>query len=387
MTGTLRAALLVAANDLRRRVRNRSFIIQAVVGPVALATVISAAFSGGFGFDVEIGIVNEDRSELARAIERGLIDAGEEEVAFESVDDLTAASHLVDDWEIGAALVIPAGFAESLVTDEPAAVGLVVDEQNPVAAAVARAVADGLTARVDAGRVTALSLLGLGRPVPPPDTLAGVDLPVTVQRLNSDELSPAALVAPGMGLLFLFFTVGAVARSLLEERRDKVLDRIRAAPVSLRSILLGKALAVVVLGLTSVLTLWGVTAVAFDADWGDPAGVLVVLVVATLAVGGISALVASLASDPQTADLAATAVAFILGILGGSLVPLSELPDGLRRLSRFTPNGWAQQAVAELSAGGAGVRDVLPEAGILVTWATLSVVLAAVLLPRRLVPR
>ena len=223
--------------------------------------------------------------------------------------------------------------------------------------------------------------------MPTPDQLATIDLAVTVDQQSSDEIAPAAPIAPGMGLLFLFFTVGAVARSLLEERRDKVLDRIRAAPVSLAAILLGKALAVVVLGLTSVLTLWAVTAVAFGADWGQPAGVFVVLLSATLAVGGISALVASTSRDPQSADLAATAVAFILGILGGSLVPLSELPEGLRRLSLLTPNGWAQQAFAELSAGGGGVVEVLPEAGVLLIWAAVAALVASVLLPRRLVAR
>ena len=383
----LRAALLVARNDLRRRLRNRSLIIQAVLGPVLLASVISAAFSGGFGFDVEIGIVDQDRSELSRAVEQGLVAGEADEVSFRSVADPAAASLLVDDWDIGAAIVLPAGFSDSLASPGPEPVGLIVDAQNPVAAAVATAVAEGLSARVNAGRLTALSLLAVGEDVPSPAELTGVELPVTVDRLNSDELSPAALVAPGMGLLFLFFTVGAVARSLLEERRDKVLDRIRAAPVSLAAILLGKALAVVVLGLTSVLTLWGITSAAFGADWGDPGGVLLVLVVATLAIGGISAFVASLAGDPQTADLAATGVAFILGILGGSLVPLSELPDGLRRISMFTPNGWAQQAFAELSAGGAGLGDVLPEAGVLLVWATVSVLLASLLLPRRLVAR
>jgi ABC-2 type transport system permease protein len=324
---------------------------------------------------------------VTRSIERGLLAGGSDEVAFQAVDGVAAASRLVDDWDIGAALVLPAGCGDSLVTDRPGAIGLVVNDQNPVAAAVARAVADGISARVDAGRLTALSLLGVGRPVPSPEELASTPLPVTVDQRTSEELSPAALIAPGMGLLFLFFTVGAVARSLLEERRDKVLDRIRAAPVSLSSILLGKALAVVALGLTSVLTLWGVTAVTFGADWGQPLGVLVVLVGATLAVGGISAMVASLSRDPQAADLAATAVAFILGILGGSLVPLSELPDGLRRLSLLTPNGWAQQAFAELSAGGAGVRDVLPEAAILVGWAAVAGLVASLLLPRRLVAR
>ena len=192
-----------------------------------------------------------------------------------------------------------------------------------------------------------------------------------------------------MGLLFLFFTVGAVARSLLEERRDKVLDRIRAAPVSLAAILLGKALAVVVLGLTSVLHALGASPRSlFGADWGHAGrGVRRAPVRHPRASAASRRWSPSTARDPQSADLAATAVAFILGILGGSLVPLSELPEGLRRLSLLTPNGWAQQAFAELSAGGGGVVEVLPEAGVLLIWAAVAALVASVLLPRRLVAR
>ena len=61
-------------------------------------------------------------------------------------------------------------------------------------------------------------------------------------------------------------------------------------------------------------------------------------------------------------------VAFVLGIVGGSLVPLSELPPGLLRLTLLTPNGWALRGFAELSAGDGTVVDVLPHIGVLLLW-------------------
>lgn len=388
MTSTLRSALLVAGNDLRRRFRNRSFVVQAFIGPVALALVISAAFSGGFGFDVKIGILTLDRSELAGAIEAGLLEGAAEGVAFEEVEDLASARRAVDDGDLGAVLVLPVGFQQSLGAPTPLPMEVLTQEQSVVAGAVARAVAQQVAARINAGRLVVASLSAEGLDPPSPAALAGIELPIELdQRGAGEELSPAATVAPGMGLLFLFFTVAAVARALLEERRQRVLDRMLAAPVTISAILLGKALAVIVLGLVSLGTLWAATSVLFDAQWGDPLGVSAILLAATLAVTGISAIVAAVARDEQTADLLATAVAFILGILGGSLVPLSELPDGLVRVSLFTPNGWAQRAFAELSAGGGQLGDVVGEVGILLGWAAVTLAIASFLLPRRLASR
>ena len=388
MVSTLRSALVIAKNDLHRRLRNRSFVIQAIFGPLVLALVISAAFSGGFGFDVKIGVASLDESEVADGIRAGLIAGQAEGVEFVAFDDLDAAERAVDDDDIGAVLVIPAGFEESLARPTTLALGVLTKHENVVPGAVAQAVAQGIAARVQAGRLTAVSLASIGEVVPSPDELADLDLPIAIEeRSPGEELSPAATVAPGMGLLFLFFTVATVSRSLLDERRQRVLDRMLAAPLTLTAVLLGKAITVVVLGVASLGTLWLATTVLFDAAWGDSMGVAVLLGAATLAIAGISAVVAAVASNEQSADLIATAVAFILGILGGSLVPLSELPDELVRVSLFTPNGWAQRGLAELSAGNGNLSDVLPEAGVLLVWAAVALAVAAVFLPRRLASR
>ena len=389
MAGTLPTALVIAGNDLRRRLRNRSFVIQAFIGPVVLAAVISAAFSGGFGFDVTIGVIDLDGSRLSTEIEQGLLRGEAGGVSFVTVDDVETARRLVDAGDdMSAAVVLPDGFAASLARPRTEPLGLVLDDQSPVASAVARAVASGLSARVDAGRLTTAALLASGADAPTPEELRDLDLPIALDQLGAgEELSPAATVAPGMGLLFLFFTVSALARSLLEERRLRVLDRIRAAPVPAASILIAKAIGVLIVGVVSIVTLWVATSLLLGAAWGDPAGVLAIVVAATLAVAGLAGIIAGVARTEQAADLLATMVAFTLGILGGSLIPLSELPEGLRTVSLFTPNGWAQRGFANLSAGGGDLGDVLPEVGVLLAWAAVTLVLAGILLPRRLAAR
>lgn len=385
MVRTLRAAWLIAANDLRRRMRNRSFILQAFIGPIILASVVSAAFGGSFGFDVTIGVVVNDRSDLGTAIKDRFGGDADHGLKFKVLPDEAAAVRAVENEDVGAAFVVPAGFQASLATEDPKTIDLVVDNDLPISAAVARAVASGFTARVNAGRLATFALVLDGRPAPDPATLADLELPVSLeQRSAGDEVSPAASVGPGIGLLFLFLSVAIVARTLYEERRLRVLDRIRSAPVTMSAILLGKGLAVVALGVVSLLVLWGTTAVLLGAHWGDPVAVVALIVAAAFAVAGVAAAIAGLVKSERSADLYATMVAFVLGIVGGSLVPLSELPPGLLRLSLLTPNGWALRGFAELSAGDGTVVDVLPHIGVLLAWAFVGGAIGVVLLPRRL---
>ena len=375
----------MAGNDLRRRLRSRAFILQALVGPVVLASVVSLAFGGGFGFSAKVGIVTEDRTELSARFEQTLLEADAKGIEFVAVDDLATAHRQVDDGSLDAAVVVPRGFEASLATATPDAVEVVTDREKQIGAAVARSVAGAFSSRVNAARLATFTLLADGRPALSTDDLADLELPVTIdQRTTGETLTPGAAVGPGMGLLFLFLSIALVARNLLEEQRLRVLDRVRAAPVSVTSILLGKCAGVVLTGCITMCVIWGMTTVFLGADWGAPAGVVLLIVTSALAVAGIAGVIAGLARTEQSADTYATMVAFVFGIVGGSLVPLSQLPPALVRLSLATPNGWALHGFAELSAGEGTVTDVVPHAAVLLLWALASGLLASVLLPRRM---
>jgi ABC-2 type transport system permease protein len=380
----LRAALLVAAADLRRRLRNRSFLIQALVGPIVLAGIISLAF-GGSGFDATIGVVDEDGSPMAERFVTGVAKADVGDLRFVEVDSADEARDRVDDGDLGAAVVVPAGFTASLQTDAPGDLDVITSSDNVVSAEVARSVASGFTDRANAARLAAATTVALGAAVPSADTLAAVELPVAVDTTGTGgDVSPAAYFGPAMGLLFLFLSVGVVARDLLTEKRIGLLDRVRSGPVSDAAILAGKGLSVVVIGTTSLCVIWLVTALALGADWGDPTGVGLLIVASALAVAGIAGLIAGVARTEQSADTLATVAAFVFALIGGAFIPPGDLPEALQRLALLTPTGWALRGFAELSAGGGGVVDILVPVGALLAWALVTGLVAARLLPARL---
>ena len=380
----VQAARLVATTDLRRRIRTRTFLLTAVVGPIVLATIISLAF-GGSDIDATIGVVDGDGSQLSGRFVDGVAAAETDGLSFIVLDSADAARTAVEDGDVGAAVVVPTGFAASLESDAPGELVVLTAADNVVSAEVARAVAVTFTDRANAARLAVATSLAAGGPVPPPDELTDIELPAQVATTGSGgDVSPAAYFGPSMGLLFLFLSVSAISRDLLAERRMGVLDRLRAGPVSDAALLSGKGASVVVVGASSLLVIWAVTSLALGADWGDPAGVVLLIVSAALAVAGVAGLVAALATTEQAADSLASAVAFVFALVGGAFVPPGDLPDALQRLTVLTPTGVALRGFAELSAGGGDAASVAPQVVVLLGWALVTGTVAARLLPRRL---
>jgi ABC-2 type transport system permease protein len=381
----LRAALVVAATDLRRRLRNRSFVIQALVGPIVLATIISLAFGGGDDFDATIGLVDADGSPESEEFVAGVVDADAGSLEFVALDSADEARDQVEDGDLGAAVVVPAGFTASLQTGEPGDLEVVTSSDRAVSAEVARAVASGFVDRANAARLAAVTAVATGAAPPSAGEMAAVDLPVDVATTGTGgDASPAAYFGPAMGLLFLFLSVGAVARDLLTDKRTGLLDRLRAGPVSDAAILAGKGLAVVVTCVSSLLIIWLMTSVLLGADWGDPAAVVLLVVAVSLTIGGAAGLVAAVARTDQSADTLASVVGFVFALIGGAFIPPGALPEALQRLALLTPTGWALRGFADLSAGGATVAGIVPNLVALLVWAVIAGVLAARLLPRRL---
>lgn len=381
----LRGARLVAGLQLRRRIRDRSALLQGIVAPIVLAIIITTAFGGDRSFSTTIGVVDLDGGGLGAALVAGTVaqvdadanaDAGADDGSDSSVEltalpDRATAQAAIDDRDLPAAIVIPAGFAASLSGDatapDPLAIEVLIDPGRQLPSDIAVAIATQLAAGVDATRIAVTTAVTADPALagdPGPDALVDeasrLDPPVTLGASAFGEgFDPITYFAPSMAILFAFLTLGAGARTLIVERREGTLARIRSTPISDRSILAGVTASVVLVGLVSFLVIWLVTAVVLGADWGDPLGVLVVILATVVAVAGISTLVSGLARTEAQADGMSSVLAFGFALIGGGFLSPGDLPDALARIALITPNRWALDAFAELSAGAGGVRAVL----------------------------
>jgi ABC-2 type transport system permease protein len=382
ISSTLSGARIVAGLQLRRRLRDRSAVLQGIVAPIVLAVIITTAFGGGRSFSTEIGVVDLDGGEFGAALVAGVEtsadDAGAEsgsEVELIGFPDRAAAERAIEARDLPSAIVIPDGFAASLrsesATDssgrEALAVEVLVDPGRQLPSDIAVAIATQFAASVESSRLAATTLLTADPTLavdPGLDAIVAdasrASLPVTLGATAFGEgFDPITYFAPSMAILFAFLTLGAGARTVIVERREGTLARIRSTPISDRAVLGGVTASVVLVGLVSFLVIWLVTSLVFGADWGDPAGVLVVILATVLAIAGISTLVTGFARTESQADGITSVLAFGFVLIGGGFVSPGDLPDTLARVALITPNRWALNAFAELAAGASGIAAVL----------------------------
>jgi ABC-2 type transport system permease protein len=366
----MRAAWLICLKDLRIRFRDRSALIIGIVVPLGLAFIFSSIFGGisGNSKAIDLGVANLDQGVIARQFvvqvlgsvgRSGLIAIHREATA--AVARARVASGALD-----AVIIIPAGFSARVQADRPASMQVIGNVGAPISAEVARSIADGFAADLNRVRLSVATVVAGGRN---PGTVtsaqtqalgaraAAAAAPIAVQDVSATtkELDEKSFFAAGMAVFFLFFTVQFGVTSLLEERNDGTLTRLMAAPIPKASILGGKLLTSLLLGVISMLVLVVATSLLFGASWGNPAGVAVLIVAAILAATGIMALIATLARSSEQASNWQSIVAVILGLLGGTFFPIAQSPGIFSRLTFVAPQAWFLRGLGDLRGGSISV--------------------------------
>lgn len=379
----MRAALTIGFKDLRQRLRDRSALVLAFVAPVALATIISLAFGGldGIGLSGDWVVADEDGSELSRAFTEEVlagIDLGEIEIT--PVDTAAEAEALVTDDRAQVGFVIPAGFEADVQAGAEARMTVLRNPSSTIGYQVAEAIGRAFTDQVAAARLSVLTAARAAGEPPDQDTFASLAREATEARIpvvladagvGTREITGANYFGPAMAIFFLFFTVGFGARSLIAERQAGTLPRLLAAPVSRLSVIAGKGVAVFVLGLASMATMFVFMGVVFGAQWGDPVALTVLAVVTVAAVLGVTAVVQTLARTEQQADSYGSMVAISFALLGGNFFPIHQTPELMQRLSLLTPNGWALRGFTDLVYDDAALAAVLPNVAAVMAFAVV----------------
>ncbi|HET7532492.1 MAG TPA: ABC transporter permease [Nocardioidaceae bacterium] len=376
------ASLEIAWKDLRQRVRDRSAIMLAIVVPLGLAAIFSMIFGpASTPSPFEYALVDEDRSTISRSFGEELLASLEQDgIATVAVTDEAEARAAVRDGDLDAAFIIPAGFADRVESDGPARLDVVGSVDSATATEVARSVAASYVAGLDAARVAVAGVAhGSGGELPP-DQLQEVAhqtvataAPVTIEDTSAEAhvLDVKTYFAAGMAVFFLLFTVQFGVSSLIEERTEGTLSRLLAAPVRRTSILVGKLLTSVALGIVSLTVLVLATSLLLGATWGNPVGVGLLVVSGVLAATGITSVVASLAKTAEQAGSWQAVVAVTLGLLGGAFFPIQQSGSLMATVSLVTPHAWFMRGLGSL-AGGGEVLAVLPAVGALLLIAAVT---------------
>ncbi len=209
------------------------------------------------------------------------------------------------------------------------------------------------------------------------ETLASAENPPAVVEVHwspgrTDLPSGAAQASAGQMVTWVQITLLSVAVVFVEERAHGTLQRLLVMPTRWATILSGKLLAHLLLGLTQMAVLIVGGELLFRVGWGrSPLAVALVSTAFALAVLSMGLALAPLVKTRGQANSAALGLALAMAALGGAWWPLEITPPLYRQAAHLLPTAWAMDAYVAILAQSAPLPAVLPQIGVLLGFTLL----------------
>ncbi|HUR32734.1 MAG TPA: ABC transporter permease [Vicinamibacterales bacterium] len=417
-----RPILAMVRKDLQLFFTDRRAVIMTIVAPIAIASFFGSIFSGNNGepAKIPVAIVDQDGSAIAKGILAGAQGDKNLQVTVPGVDEARAQ---VKAGTVSVAVVIPPGFGDasgraffaaavkpSLTMwydpSRAAELGLVrgiltEHVMQSVSAEMftgeqGRTLVDDTLTRLDqttlSGQQQTLlrNLLESARkfynePAAEPSATTagaaparrGISMPYTVAEeavTSGDNVAynGYAHSFAGMSIQFLLFASIDLGVGILLERQRGLWKRLRSAPVSRTTLLLGKAASGALLSLMSLATAFAFAIIVFGVRISGslPGFVLVALATAAMA-STFGLLIAAIGRTPGGTRGIASLAVLLMVMLGGAWVPSFIFPAWLQRVTVVIPARWAVDGFDAMTWRGLGFDAALLPSAVMLGFAVL----------------
>lgn len=175
-------------------------------------------------------------------------------------------------------------------------------------------------------------------------------------------------IVGGWAIMFLLFTITAVATTLFEEKQEGTLRRLLCMPVTRSEILMSKYFFSMALGIIQLLVLFIFSWAIFDVDiFTNFINLFIVIVVSASAAVSFGMIITSHATSLGQANGIATLLILVMSAVGGAWFPTFLFPDWLQVVSKFTLTYWAVEAFQQVMWRHAELSAITTNLGILIT--------------------
>ncbi|MBN1487684.1 MAG: ABC transporter permease [Anaerolineae bacterium] len=378
-------------NDFLREFNEPVSLVFFIILPLVFTAVIGTGLSGMMNADEEVTewithlyVINEDTGNLSETFLDTLTAVN---IDVEVVDTLPEDSF---------GLEIPPEFSEQLLEGEaitltlhtlPASVNSTVVEQAVSAArgrigGAAIIASMGLKQAREAEAVTtaeeeaaffdeifdraldAVENPAITREVRWPE---GVIMDTSDNMVTSAEQGSA-----GQLVTWVQITLLGAAEVFVDERLRGTLKRMLISPTSRSTVLMGKLISRLAMGLLQMAILLVGGALIFGVDWGnDPLAIVLISFSFALAMAGMGMLLATFVESRGQASSAVVGFSMAMAALGGAWWPIEVTPLLYRQVVQILPSTWAMQAYGDVLARGSTTMDILPAVGVLLLFAAV----------------
>ena len=418
----LTALTALVRKDLKLFLGDRRALILSLAAPIAIGAFFGFLFSGDTNREsakIPIAFVDLDGSVLSRAVGARL---GEDKLLAVHPETEAQARESVKKGKANAAVLLPRGFGDAAANAFFSSLGkpevtVLYDPSHGMEAGLLRGLLtqaamevvsremftgdmgqkavkrtlDGLSA---SGKSTAEkeALQNLLRSVdrwnvqqataPTEKRSGGLSLPYT---LKEEPITAGVGIAyngyahsfGGMGVQFILFMGIEAGVALLVLRRSGTWQRLRAAPLGRRGILLARAISAAILAAGILLAIFAAARLLFGVRiQGSFAGFLCITAAFAIMTATFGLLIAALGRTPEAARGLAIFGTLIMVMLGGAWIPAFVFPAWLQTATLLVPVRWAVDGLDAMTWRGLGFSAALGPIAVLLGFAVLFGVIA-----------
>ncbi len=265
-------------------------------------------------------------------------------------------------------------FEQQLTAGEPVSIQLLIDARNSNTAGSAATYVNAVIDRYNAERRAKQGL-------------AGTPLTVETRAWFNPNLETRWNMMPGMiAALSMVQTLLLTALSVAREREQGTFDQLLVTPLSLPVIMIGKAIAPILVGLAQSTLVLLITLFWFKVPLaGSLATLYLGLLLFTTASVGIGLSVSALSANMQQAMLYTFVLIMPMMLLSGLATPVRNMPDILQIVTYANPLRFAIDLVQRVYLEGVGLATVAPDFAPLLAITAITLPLAGWLFRNRLV--
>mgnify|MGYP000615952770 FL=1 len=359
-------------NDIRLFIRDWKACVLLLIAPLFFISFFTYALSpyleeSSFIEPFPIAVVDKEDTTQTRM----LINQVEEIGIFSEVvkmDEEEAMRSLADK-EIGGVIIIPEDFTNSVSMGENKPVTVVGNGAMPLQVYIVKNIVQSASNLVTAAQGAINTIWHY-------DTEAGLSYDERDERFNEAvmdymlaalartsifvsgdaageySVTPAEYFTAALIIVFMMFAGMPGMKMLVTERTSGITSRMSAAPVRVWKVVLSKLLVSVMLLVIQFGIIIFMTSKIFNNYWGAPIkDVLILFGGIILAVSAWSVFTASVSPTPASADIIGNLGILLMAVLGGSIYPLTSMPEVIRRISVLTINRWAMDGFMVLFSG------------------------------------
>ncbi|MFA5874422.1 MAG: ABC transporter permease [Anaerolineales bacterium] len=381
----------ITVKDLTQILRDRKTFMFLLLMPILFTIFFGFAFSGtGKGpadSRLPVGYLDLDNGTYSQHLKNMLTGSTVIRLDEDTTRSETDLNQLVADEKLAAALIVPAGYSQSVQDGTPLKLTFIADPSNPsastiqgeVMAATNRMMSAIRTAQIF-GQTTSAFTLAFEQALS-----AWQDPPVQVVSTSSatikmqDDITLSAThTSPGMMLQFAIAGLIGAATVIVNERKTRSLQRLLTTATSRVHILLGHYLAIFTLIFGQFVLLITFGQLFLHVDYlRIPLATLLVAVAAAACISAMGLLIGVFAKSEEQTVIFVMIPMFVLSGLGGAWMPLEFTGAAFQSIGHVSPVAWAMDGFKNIVARGLGFSSVLVPAAALLGYAVLFFILAA----------